>query len=84
MVNLSSACDCILTCGVSCHVHVCVCAGRGDQACFLWEGNDLGQDRVMTYKQVLEETCQLVSENVMVGALGTLESDSMKRSSRAA
>jgi len=40
-----------------------MCAvGRGDQACFLWEGNDLGQDRVMTYKEVLEEVCQLVRQ----------------------
>lgn len=46
-----------------CAVLVCVRPGRGDQACFLWEGNDLGQDRVMTYKQVLEEVCQLVSRD---------------------
>ena len=35
--------------------------GRGSQICFLWEGNDIGQDRRMTYKQVLDETCRVVS-----------------------
>jgi hypothetical protein len=44
-------------------------SGRGEQACFLWEGNDLGQDRVMTYKQVLEEVCQLVSHTKVIWGL---------------
>ena len=35
--------------------------GRGDQACLLWEGNELNQSRKMTYKQVLEEVSRLVS-----------------------
>ena len=34
--------------------------GRGDQPCFLWEGNELDQSRVMTYKQTLEEVSRLV------------------------
>jgi acetyl-CoA synthetase len=38
-----------------------VAAGNGDRVCFLWEGNDLDQDRKMTYGEVLEEVCQLVS-----------------------
>ncbi|KAK9823166.1 hypothetical protein WJX72_000770 [[Myrmecia] bisecta] len=33
--------------------------GRGGQACFLWEGNEPGQDAVMTYKQTLDAVCQL-------------------------
>ena len=35
--------------------------GRGDQPCFLWEGNELDQSRAMTYKQVLQEVSRLVS-----------------------
>jgi acyl-coenzyme A synthetase/AMP-(fatty) acid ligase len=27
-----------------------VAAGRGQQPCFLFEGNDVGQERVMTYQ----------------------------------
>lgn len=46
-----------------------VAAGHGDRVCFLWEGNDLDQDRKMTYGEVLEEVCQLVSG----GAAGLLE-----------
>jgi acetyl-CoA synthetase len=38
-----------------------VAAGNGNRVCFLWEGNDLDQDRKMTYAEVLEEVCQLVS-----------------------
>ena len=37
--------------------------GRGDQPCFLWEGNELDQSRVMTYKQTLEEVSRLVCLN---------------------
>ncbi|KAL0052399.1 hypothetical protein WJX82_001519 [Trebouxia sp. C0006] len=33
--------------------------GRGDQPCFLWEGNELDQSRTMTYKEVLEEVSRL-------------------------
>ncbi|KAK9813629.1 hypothetical protein WJX73_000834 [Symbiochloris irregularis] len=33
--------------------------GRGDQPCFLWEGNDVGQDRVLTYRDTLAEVCRL-------------------------
>ena len=35
--------------------------GRGDQPCFLWEGNELDQSRTMTYKEVLVEVSRLVS-----------------------
>lgn len=34
--------------------------GRGEQTCILWEGNEPGADRALTYKEVLEETCRLV------------------------
>eukprot|EP00891_Asterochloris_glomerata_P007593 jgi/Astpho2/7593/Aster-02498 len=33
--------------------------GRGNQACLLWEGNELSQSRKMTYKQVLDEVSRL-------------------------
>ncbi|KAK9811714.1 hypothetical protein WJX72_008881 [[Myrmecia] bisecta] len=36
-------------------------AGRGDQICFLWEGNDLDRDRRMTYKEVLDEVCRVAN-----------------------
>lgn len=36
-------------------------AGNGDRVCFLWEGNDLDQDKKMTYKEVLDEVCQLAN-----------------------
>eukprot|EP00884_Botryococcus_braunii_P002880 jgi/Botrbrau1/12593/Bobra.0169s0121.1 len=35
--------------------------GRGDQTCFLWEGNEPGVDCKMTYKEVLDETCRLAN-----------------------
>lgn len=35
--------------------------GRGSQPCFLLEGNDPGEEAVMTYAQVLEEVCRVVS-----------------------
>lgn len=35
-------------------------AGMGGQTCFLWEGNDIGQDAKMTYKEVLDEVSRLV------------------------
>lgn len=38
--------------------------GRGDQPCFLWEGNELDQSCCMTYKQVLDEVSRLVSRHV--------------------
>lgn len=38
-----------------------VVAGRGDVPCFLWEGNESNQTRVMTYEQVMSETCRVVS-----------------------
>jgi acetyl-CoA synthetase len=38
-----------------------VLAGNGDRDCFLWEGNDPGRDRRLTYKQVLSEVCRLAN-----------------------
>eukprot|EP00775_Hariotina_reticulata_P007053 gene7053-7267_t len=38
-----------------------VAAGRGNQVAFLWEGNDYGHERAMTYQQVLDETCRLAN-----------------------
>ena len=40
--------------------------GRGDQPCFLWEGNELDQSCCMTYKQVLDEVSRLVSSHVAI------------------
>ncbi len=40
--------------------------GRGDQPCFLWEGNELDQSRTMTYKEVLEEVSRLVSHFAII------------------
>lgn len=36
-------------------------AGRGDQTCFLWEGNESNRDRKMTYKEVLSEVCKVAN-----------------------
>ncbi|CAL8467441.1 g6979 [Coccomyxa elongata] len=38
-----------------------VAAGRGRQTCFLWEGNDIGQDRRMTFEDVREEVCRVAN-----------------------
>lgn len=38
--------------------------GRGDQPCFLWEGNELDQSCSMTYKEVLEEVSRLVRTHI--------------------
>ena len=35
-------------------------AGHGDQVCFLFEGNEPGRQGVMTYGEVLKETCRVV------------------------
>jgi acetyl-CoA synthetase len=38
-------------------------AGRGNQACFLWEGNGapVFRARTMSYREVLDETCRLAN-----------------------
>ncbi len=36
-------------------------AGHGKQPCFLFEGNDVDREKVLTYAEVLEEVCRLVS-----------------------
>ena len=43
-------------------------AGRGNQACFLWEGNGapVFRARTMSYREVLDETCRLVRSIVLV------------------
>ncbi len=38
-----------------------VAAGHGSQTCFLFEGNDPGRDGRMTYSEVLDEVCRVVS-----------------------
>ncbi|KIZ06574.1 acetyl-CoA synthetase [Monoraphidium neglectum] len=38
-----------------------VAAGRGDQPCFLWEGNEPKDSAVMTYSQVLGEVCRMAN-----------------------
>ena len=43
--------------------------GRGNQLCFIWEGNDVGRDRTMTYKEALEEVCRVVCFSVMAAVL---------------
>jgi acetyl-CoA synthetase len=43
--------------------------GRGDQTCILWEGNEIGRDKAMTYKEVLEETCRLANWLRSVGVM---------------
>mmetsp|Transcript_7614 Transcript_7614/g.16508 ORF Transcript_7614/g.16508 Transcript_7614/m.16508 type:complete len:668 (-) Transcript_7614:1182-3185(-) len=53
-----------------------VAQGRGKQPCFVWEGNDLGQQRTMTYSEVLDEVCRvsnwLKSEGVKKGDAVTI------------
>lgn len=34
-------------------------AGRGNQVAFFWEGNDVGHEKVVTYKQLLDQVCQV-------------------------
>ncbi|KAL4422637.1 hypothetical protein ABPG75_008834 [Micractinium tetrahymenae] len=36
-------------------------AGNGDRICYIWEGNDPGQERNVTYKQMLDMVCQIGS-----------------------
>lgn len=35
--------------------------GRGNQVAFFWEGNDVGESKVVTYKQLLDEVCKLAN-----------------------
>ena len=37
-----------------------VSEGRGDTPALLWEGNEPGSDRTMTYSETLTEVCRLV------------------------
>lgn len=36
-------------------------AGRGNQVAFFWEGNDIGHEKVVTYKQLQDQVCQLAN-----------------------
>ncbi|XP_047310361.1 acetyl-coenzyme A synthetase, chloroplastic/glyoxysomal [Impatiens glandulifera] len=36
-------------------------SGNGDKIALYWEGNELGQDSSLTYKQLLEKVCQLAN-----------------------
>ncbi|KAI7837757.1 hypothetical protein COHA_008388 [Chlorella ohadii] len=36
-----------------------VAAGEGDRVCFYWEGNDPGQERTVTYQEMLDLVCQI-------------------------
>ncbi|GFR51481.1 hypothetical protein Agub_g13891 [Astrephomene gubernaculifera] len=36
-----------------------VAAGRGDEPCVYWEGNDEDERRIVTYKEMLDEVCRL-------------------------
>eukprot|EP00877_Chromochloris_zofingiensis_P005288 jgi/Chrzof1/14760/Cz09g15060.t1_ACS2[v5.2] len=38
-----------------------VAAGNGDVPAFLWEGNDVGRDKTMTYAEVLDDVCRLAN-----------------------
>eukprot|EP00879_Flechtneria_rotunda_P008446 GHRR01008847.1.p1 GENE.GHRR01008847.1~~GHRR01008847.1.p1 ORF type:complete len:661 (+),score=158.01 GHRR01008847.1:1305-3287(+) len=38
-----------------------VAAGRGNQVAFIWEGNDYGHERTMTYTQVQAEVCRVAN-----------------------
>lgn len=33
--------------------------GRGDQTAILWEGNEVGCEKRLTYNDVLKQTCQV-------------------------
>ncbi|CAL5219474.1 g1309 [Coccomyxa viridis] len=41
--------------------------GRGSQPCFLWEGNDIGEDRVMTFSDVRDEVSRVANWLKSVG-----------------
>ncbi|KXZ53705.1 hypothetical protein GPECTOR_6g622 [Gonium pectorale] len=44
-----------------------VAAGRGDQTCFIWEGNEESDRRTVTYRQLLEEVSRLANWMQSVG-----------------
>mmetsp|Transcript_8924 Transcript_8924/g.26779 ORF Transcript_8924/g.26779 Transcript_8924/m.26779 type:complete len:721 (-) Transcript_8924:858-3020(-) len=41
--------------------------GRGDQQCILWEGNEPGKQKELTYKQTLTEVCKVANYLRSVG-----------------
>jgi acetyl-CoA synthetase len=38
-----------------------VAAGHGDRIAFLWEGNDLGEERTVSYSQLLDDVCRIAN-----------------------
>lgn len=44
-----------------------IVAGRGDQQCILWEGNEPGHQKELTYSQTLEEVCRVANYLRSVG-----------------
>ena len=41
-----------------------VASGHGEVACLLFEGNDVGHEKKLSYAQTLEEVCRLVRKSV--------------------
>lgn len=41
--------------------------GKGDRVCFFWEGNDVGQERVITYKGLLDDVSRIANWLKSVG-----------------
>lgn len=54
-----------------------VANGLGDRPCLLWEGNEPGSDKVLTYSQVLEQVSRLVS--ILLHASSALHSTRRRR-----
>lgn len=44
-----------------------VAAGRGEEPCVLWEGNEESERRTITYRQMLDEVCRLSNWLLSVG-----------------
>lgn len=47
-----------------------VLEGNGDRTCFIWEGNDPANSSSMTYKEVQEQVCRVVSSGLKLGGRG--------------
>lgn len=43
--------------------------GRGDNVAILWEGNDVGHEMRLTYRDVLKKTCQVRGQMYFSGLL---------------
>ncbi len=44
-------------------------AGRGDQKALIWVGNDLGEERVLTYRQLHQEVCRVANAMESIGLI---------------